>query len=477
MIHSLRFRLLVAFVLLILVTIGTISLFVSRNTGGEIEQYEQVDQQVRADRIRLILSQYYRINWGWSDIQTLVQQIGDIEGQRIILTDAVGVVLADSDDVLVGTQYQSPQPGIPLYRIRISTPSGRANPPPPPGSAVAPSPANEPIVSESVFGIVYINPEGSSIVLTRGLAQSIDRFLIWGGLLALAIALVLTFVVSDRILAPVQALSVAVRRLGQGDLSHRVRIKSKGELGELALAFNSMATELERTEKLRRNLVADTAHELRTPLSNLRGYLEAIRDGVVKPDPAAIDSLYEEVALLSRLVEDLQELALADAGELKLVRQPEDASGLIKKSVATIESKATAKGLSVSIDLPESLPPADIDFHRVSQVLRNLLENAVTHTGRGGSITVAARQVDNMVEVSVADTGEGIPVEDLPNMFERFYRVDKSRARATGGTGLGLTIAKRLVEAHGGQIAVQSEVGKGSRFAFTIPVAGDKETS
>lgn len=477
MIHSLRFRLLVAFVLLILVTIGTISLFVSRNTGGEIEQYEQVDQQVRADRIRLILSQYYRINWGWSDIQTLVQQIGDIEGQRIVLTDAVGVVLADSDDVLVGTQYQAAQPGIPLYRIRISTPPGRANPPPPSGSAVAPSPANEPTVSESVFGIVYINPEGSGIVLTRGLARSIDRFLIWGGLLALAIALVLTFVVSDLILAPVQALSVAVRRLGQGDLSHRVRIKSKGELGELALAFNSMATELERTEKLRRNLVADTAHELRTPLSNLRGYLEAIRDGVVKPDPAAIDSLYEEVALLSRLVEDLQELALADAGELKLVRQPEDASGLIKKSVATIESKATAKGLSVSIDLPESLPPADIDFHRVSQVLRNLLENAVTHTGRGGSITVAARQMDNMVEVSVADTGEGIPVEDLPNMFERFYRVDKSRARATGGTGLGLTIAKRLVEAHGGQIAVQSEVGKGSRFAFTIPVAGNKETS
>jgi len=477
MIHSLRFRLLVAFVLLILVTIGTISLFVSRNTGGEIEQYEQVDQQVRADRIRLILSQYYRINWGWSDIQTLVQQIGDIEGQRIVLTDAVGVVLADSDDVLVGTQYQAARPGIPLYRIRISTPPGRANPPPPPGSAVAPSPAKEPTVSESVFGIVYINPEGSGIVLTRGLAQSIDRFLIWGGLLALAIALVLTFVVSDRILAPVQALSVAVRRLGQGDLSHRVRIKSKGELGELALAFNSMATELERTEKLRRNLVADTAHELRTPLSNLRGYLEAIRDGVVKPDPAAIDSLYEEVALLSRLVEDLQELALADAGELKLVRQPEDASGLVKKSVATIESKAMAKGLSVSVDLRDGLPPADIDFHRVSQVLRNLLENAVTHTGRGGSITVAARQMDNMVEVSVADTGEGIPVEDLPNMFERFYRVDKSRARATGGTGLGLTIAKRLVEAHGGQIAVQSEVGKGSRFAFTIPVAGDKETS
>jgi signal transduction histidine kinase len=315
------------------------------------------------------------------------------------------------------------------------------------------------------------------MVLTRGLARSIDRFLIWGGLLALAIALVLTFVVSNRILAPVQALSTATRRLGQGDLSQRVSIKARGEMGELAQAFNSMAAELERAEKLRRNLVADTAHELRTPLSNLRGYLEAIRDGVVQPDPAAIDSLYEEVALLSRLVEDLQELALADAGELKLVRQPEDVAELVKKSVATVGSKASAKGLRVATDLPDNLPPVNIDFQRISQVLRNLLENAVTHTGKGGSISVAARPADGMLEITVADTGEGIPAEDLPNMFERFYRVDKSRARATGGTGLGLTIAKRLVEAHGGQIAVQSEVGKGSRFAFTIPVAGDEGTS
>jgi signal transduction histidine kinase len=314
-------------------------------------------------------------------------------------------------------------------------------------------------------------------VLTRGLARAIDRFLILGGLLALAIALVLTFVLSRRIMAPVQALSIATRRLGQGDLTQRVHINSQGEMGELAQAFNSMATELERTEKLRRNLVADTAHELRTPLSNIRGYLEAIRDGIVQPDAAAIASLSEEVALLSRLVEDLQELAMADAGELKLVRQPENVVELIQKSVATIESKASAKGLLVSVDPLDGLPLVFVDFHRISQVLRNLLENAVTHTGNGGSITVAARPVDGMVEVSVTDTGEGIPAEDLPNMFERFYRVDKSRARATGGTGLGLTIAKRLVEAHGGRISFESEVGKGSRFTFTIPIADEKGTS
>lgn len=477
MIHSLRFRLFIAFVLLILVTIGTISLVVSRNTGGEIEQYEQVDRQVRADRVRLILSQYYYVNNGWSEVQPLVQQIGVFEGQRIILTDPVGVVIGDSQSDLLGRQYQAPQPGIPLYRIRVSPPPGRASPPVSPRTAITPSPPGEPVVSESVFGVLYVNPEGSGMVLTQGLADAINRFLLLGGLLALAIALVLTLVLSQRTLAPVHALSMAVRRLGRGDFSQRVRIKTRGEMGELAQAFNSMAAELERTEKLRRNLVADTAHELRTPLSNLRGYLEAIRDGIVQPGPDAISSLYEEVALLTRLVEDLQELALADAGELKLERQPEDAVQLVKKSVVTIESKASAKGLIVATDLPDNLPPVNIDFHRISQVLRNLLENAVTHTLRGGRITVSAKQGDNAVAVTVTDTGEGIPAEDLPNMFERFYRVDKSRARSTGGTGLGLTIAKRLVEAHGGQISVDSEVGKGSRFTFTIPIAEEKEAS
>jgi len=218
-------------------------------------------------------------------------------------------------------------------------------------------------------------------------------------------------------------------------------------------------------------MVADVAHELRTPLSNIQGYLEALRDGVMKPDKAAIRSLYEEASLLSRLVDDLQELSLAEAGELKLVRRAEDIGELIQQAVVAVETQKKSQGVALAVELPERLPPVNIDSRRIGEVLRNLLENAVAHTGQGDTITVVARQLDKLVEISVTDTGEGIPDKDLPNIFERFYRVDKSRTRATGGSGLGLTIAKRLVEAHGGQIEIQSEPRKGSRFAFTIPVS------
>jgi signal transduction histidine kinase len=271
--------------------------------------------------------------------------------------------------------------------------------------------------------------------------------------------------------SPIGALAKAARRLGRGDLSQRVQLQGEGEVAALAQAFNTMATDLEHAEQLRRNMVADVAHELRTPLSNIQGYLEAIHDRVIKPDAATIRSLSEETALLSRLVNELQELSLAEAGELKLVYQAEDITNLIKQAVTPWQPKVTAKEISLSLDLPDNLPLVSIDWQRVNQVLHNLLENAVAHTHKGGTISVAAITQGDWVVVSVSDTGEGIPAEDLPHIFERFYRVDKSRARATGGSGLGLTIAKRLVEAHGGTITVQSELAKGSRFSFTLPIA------
>jgi signal transduction histidine kinase len=282
--------------------------------------------------------------------------------------------------------------------------------------------------------------------------------------------LLLTVLLSRRILAPIRALTATARQLGKGDLSQRVQARDKGEIGELARTFNSMADDLERAEKLRRNLVADTAHELRTPLSNIKGYLEAIRDGIITPDTVTIDSLHEEASLLSKLVDDLQELALANTRELKLVRQPEDITVVINQAITSIHGQAMSKEITLHKELPGDIPPCDIDSQRIGEVLRNLLSNAVTHTPRSGSITVTASVAGNRVAVSVADTGEGIPAEELPFIFERFYRVDKSRSRKTGGSGLGLTIAKRYVEAHGGQINAHSEVGKGSRFTFTVPV-------
>jgi len=444
MTNRLQFRLLAAFTLVILVTIGAVFFFINQATQVEIRRFGERIDQMRAVRMEIELSHYYLQQGSWEGIQPFVEQWGNLYGQRIILTDANGTVVADSERDLLGELYNPSSTG----RLLLS-----------PRQA-------------GTIGTLYITPESSlDFTSLQILFRAIGLYFIWGGLIAVAIALAITFFLSRRILAPVKALTSAAERLGRGDFSQRVHVKDRSELGELANTFNSMASDLERAEQLRQNMVADIAHELRTPLSNIRGYLEAVRDGVMRPDADAIRSLDEEAALLSRLVDDLQELSLAEAGELKLICQAEDIGELIKQTVDGVQAQAMAKGVSVSIDLPDKLPAVNIDSQRISQVLRNLLENAIAHTAKGGTVTVIARQQADYIEVAVNDTGEGIPAEDLPNIFERFYRVDKSRARATGGSGLGLTIAKRLVEAHGGKIEAKSELGKGSRFAFTLPIS------
>jgi signal transduction histidine kinase len=446
-IHSLWLRLLLAFALVIVVTIGAVFFFINQAAQAEIHRFEERASRMRADRMGMELSRYYFQQESWEGIQPYVEQWGSIYGERIVLTDAQGIVVADSEGELLGETYSTGTPG----RL-LSTPW-----------------------QTDVIGTLYIIPQPSSGVgftALQILIRTIGLFFLWGGLIAVAIGLIMTFFLSRRILAPVKSLTAVAKKLGKGDFSQRVQIKDRSELGELAETFNSMASDLERAERLQRNMVADVAHELRTPLSNIRGYLEAVRDGVIAPDENTIRSLDEEATLLSRLVNDLQELSLAEAGQLKLVRAGEDIGQLIKQTVAVIRPQAMAKGVSVSVDLPDGLPAVDIDWQRIGQVLRNLLENAVAHTSGGGSVSVTAAREGSWVSVSVTDTGEGIPAEDLANIFERFYRVDQSRTRATGGSGLGLTIARRLVEAHGGEINARSEPGKGSCFSFTLPVAG-----
>ena len=441
--QSLRSQLIAFFILVIVVSIGMTYFFVNRGIGNEIQDFEQHNQQIELARMEPLLSRYFTDEGEWSGVQPLVENMGTLYGKRIVLTDESGLVVADSQGEISGEHFQPDWPNKIL---------------------------SEPERTEAI-GMVYVSPEASlGYALAQRLAGSTRLVLLWGGLLASAVAIVLAFVLSRRVSAPVLALTIAARRLGNGDFSQRIGLKTRGELGELTQAFNFMASDLERAGKLRQNMVADTAHELRTPLSNIGGYVEAMRDGLVKADADALRSLDEEVNLLSRLVGDLQELALADAGELKLVCQAEDISSLINQTVAAEQAKALAKGISVSVDLAKRLPPVNIDAHRISQVLRNILENAVDHTTQGDSITVSAKQRGSWVQISVVDSGEGIPVEHLPNVFERFYRVDKSRTRATGGRGLGLTITKYLVEAHAGKIEVQSEPGKGSHFTFTVPI-------
>jgi len=446
-IHRLWFRLSITFAVIIVVTVGTIYFFVSQRIAVEVEYYEKISEQYRTDQIpNRLRAHYLSQSLSWEGVQSVVEETASISGAHIILTAANGTVIADSQETLLGQYYNPDSPG-----SNLTMPW-----------------------STEILGKVYIisDPEADPYVAPfRRLSESINRSLLLGGAVAIGIALLLTFVLSRRMSSPIGVLAEAARRLGRGDLSQRVQFQGKGEVGELAQAFNSMADDLEHAEQLRRNLVADVAHELRTPLSNIQGYLEAIRDRVMKANVATIRSLNEETALLSRLVDELQELSLAEAGKLKLVYQAEDIANLVKQAVNSWQPKVAAKEISLSLDLPRNLPPVNIDRQRVNEVLHNLLENAVAYTHKGGTINVAAMTQGDWVEISVSDTGEGIPAEDLPNIFERFYRVDRSRARATGGSGLGLTIARRLVEAHGGQITVQSELGKGSSFSFTLPIA------
>jgi signal transduction histidine kinase len=448
-IHSVRWRLFLSFLLVIVVAVGAVAVFVSRTTSSEVQQYEEETHNMRMDRVGQLLASYYTESGGWGGVEPMVEQIGQLYNQRLVLVDEQGLVVADSQDmILIGEpgEFEPPDMAIPIVadEARLGTlvvlPQG-----PPPGE----SPAAEASV--------------------RSLSSSVNHYLVWGGLLGVLVAAVATLLISRGISRPVESLAQAARGLSRGDFRQRVNVRSKDELGELAHAFNSMAEDLERAGQLRRNLVADVAHELRTPLSNIVGHLEAIHDGLLLPDGATLDSIYEEALLLGRLVEDLQELTLAEAGQLTLLRQSADVAKIVRRAVAAARPQAKAKGLALRTELYTHQATVEADPERIGEVLRNLLSNAITHTRDRGRITVDLKDEGDELSIGVADTGAGIPPEDLPYVFERFYRVDRSRVRATGGAGLGLTIAKRLVEAHGGAIRVESELGKGSRFTFTLP--------
>lgn len=289
-------------------------------------------------------------------------------------------------------------------------------------------------------------------------------------MLGVVLALVLGIVLAGRISRPLSELTSASRKIAEGDYAERVKLGGGIEVEELGEAFNTLADSLERNEKLRKNMVADIAHELRNPLATLRGQLELIQDGKIPPDRETVDSLMEDAILLSRLVEDLRQLSVVEAGQLELDLVPVEAGELIRSIVSRFEHEAADKGVALSQDLQAGLPRIKADRHRIEQVLGNLVRNSLINTPPGGSIKLSASRRQDDVVFTVADTGAGISPEELPFVFERFHRADKSRARATGGAGLGLSIAKSLVEANGGRIWAESEMGKGTEIHFTIPV-------
>jgi len=290
------------------------------------------------------------------------------------------------------------------------------------------------------------------------------------GLLGVLLALLLSIFLANRISKPLSELTDATKSIAKGDYARRVYVRGEREVEELADAFNTLSESLERNEVLRKNMVADIAHELRNPLATLRAQLEAIEDGIIEADKSAIDSLMEDTVLLTRLVEDLQQLSIVEAGRLELDMVLVDPGETVRGVASRFEQEFSQKGISLQLDVAGGLPQVKADQLRLAQVLGNLVKNSLQHTPDGGEIMVRAASSEGEVVFSVADTGSGINEEELPMIFERFYRTDRSRARATGGAGLGLSIARSLVEAHGGRIRAESERGKGTTISFTLPV-------
>jgi signal transduction histidine kinase len=283
-----------------------------------------------------------------------------------------------------------------------------------------------------------------------------------------AVALILGLLLARQLTAPLRALTHAAHGLAQGDLL-QVHVRGEDEIGELGQAFNQMARSLDRQQVLRRNMMADIAHELRTPLSVIRGDLEALLDGLFEPTPETLASLQEETLLLARLVDDLQALAQAEAGQLQLARQSVDLVELLQGVVASFDLQAKSQGQNLSLDPDNDLPPVQADPQRVRQVVANLISNALRHAPDSGRVTVSAARQSDQVEISVVDDGPGIAPEDMDHVFDRFWRGHRSRA---GSTGLGLNIARELVRAHGGRIWAESEAGEGAAFRFTLPLDG-----
>lgn len=461
--QSLLVRLMVAFALVILVGVVIIFAIANQATTNEFRGYMFRGGMMLSDQIARDLAAYYAARGSWQGVSQYFAQSFDsgmgqmmgggfrwrgmigMMGGQILLADASGVVVASRDGSSVGQKLSGAQlsKGTPIQ------------------------------VNGQTVGTL-IDQSSNSLAfdaLQQDYLQRVNLSILLAGVVAGVIAFVLGFILFYQITSPLNALASASRKIASGDLTARVANPRSDEIGQVGRAFNAMADSLAQSEAARRNMIADVAHELRNPLGVIQGHLEGLLDGVFPATPEQIASIHEETLLLTRLVDDLRDLALADAGQLRITRQLTDLSALVEKTVAALGPQAAEKNIVLKTDVAAVLPMVNIDAQRIEQVLRNLTGNALRHTPPGGTVSIAVeRACTTFVAVRVNDTGPGIPPEDRSRVFERFWRGDKSRSRAGGGAGLGLAIAKQLVVAHGGTIGVESETGRGAMFWFTLPV-------
>lgn len=467
--RRLSWKLWTALLLVVLLSVGLMALLTGVAANLEFQQYISQGNTAYVNNLAKNLWDYYESQGNWSGIQSVVVSALRSDSERIILADAAGKIVADTDSQLVGktagssgledgTAVKSGSATVGALWVltsgeTVNSPGARKGYM---GGANSASAATTTIIA---------NPEEVYI-------SNVNRATIIAGVISVVFALLLGWVLTRQITRPVLALNYGARQIAQGELKHRVKIQSKDEIGDLAASFNAMASNLENSEQSRRRMIADIAHELKTPLTVIDGTVDAIIDGVFQPDKDRLDSIKEQTQMLTRLVSDLRDLSLADAGQLKLDFKPTDLKELISRKITQLSVKAQAKNIRMELTPSPPLPEVMADPARIDQVITNLITNAIRHTGTGGSITLtlAADSDPANVLITVKDTGEGIAPVHLPHIFERFYRAAPSRSRQEGGAGLGLAIVKQMVEAHRGTVRVESQPGKGATFIIRLPV-------
>lgn len=456
--HSLRLKLILTFLVISITGTVLTTVIVSRSNQQAVNEFLQ--QQEQADFVSDVVA-YYEINGSWQGVLQAIygeglSNVQDPQGQPsnhrlpFALTDENGIVL------IPNRQYQL-ESFVPIDVLMEEIPVE--------------------VDGIQVGTLVVDDQPPPRNPAEEAFAAKTNQALLIGALGATAVALILAIFMSRTLTQPLRELAVASREMARGKLQQKVPVRTKDELGDLALAFNQMSVDLTFANQSRQQMTADIAHDLRTPLTVLSGYLEAMEDGTLAPTPARLQMMQQEVDVLMRLVADLRTLSLADAGQLALYYEPVDMGDLLAQVQAAYAYQAEQQGVTIKVKTatstssgqPVSQPIIELDKARIKQVLDNLVSNALRYTPADGIITLATHTKDTTLQISVSDTGSGIPKADLPHIFNRFYRSDSSRQEGQGESGLGLAIVKSLVVAHGGEIAVTSALGTGTTFTILLP--------
>ena len=452
--RSLTLKLTLAFMFVSIAGVALIAIVVRQQTQREFDRF--VLDRYQMDLLE-DLSTYYSQNDSWQEFSAIVirtpsRRPGGTPGlypAPITLTDINGHV------VFGGHQYEAGQQ-VPEDELDKAVPVE--------------------VDGQTVGWVLFGGFGDQTLQLPESpearFLDSINKAILFGAIGAVVIALLLGVFLARTISRPVREVTSATQIVAGGDLGYQVPVRTKDEIGELAASFNLMSADLAQATEQRRQMTADIAHDLRTPLSVILGYMEALSTGKLQPTPETFDIMYAKGRHLQHLIDDLRVLALADAGELELTRRPVEARALLEHAALAYQVKAQERDIHLAVEAQEDLPFLDADPDRINQVLSNLVSNAFRHTPDGGEITLSAEKAESNVVLRIRDSGAGIKAEDLPYIFDRFYRGDRSRQQSDDRqSGLGLAIARSIVEAHGGTISVDSKPGEGATFTITLPEA------